>query len=273
MDGGLVGFAALIAGFIGGVLLITKESARTVREITFKQTIDRAELLSAFRREIANILIWRNPQRYLDIYRQIHSEVYSLKMWKLEEVSNRLAALSIKYPHYTDFDAVGTREYVLYADGLCMLDYGEIEQRYIDLVMFVACSSLVDPAWKDAADRRLVHTTSDNELAHLTEYVKRIEDTRLLLRIERAIEDNYLALSISGKNLDNNVYSIINLPDYAASKYAIHLKRTEEFCIYVVFTYGDGRRTERYFRSDATFTQENHLNVIRPVLDERKLER
>lgn len=268
-----VGLAALIGGLVLGAKLNSKAVVPALTQVSNTQAIDRANFLQTLRRELANIMVWRNPQRYLQFYRQLNSEISSLRSWRPEEIRKRLAELASQYPNYSDFDAIGTREYVLYADGLSMLDDDEVEKRYRDIVMFAALSSLADANWMDAASKRFVHTTDEKELAHLTEYVQRIEDTKLRIRIERAMDDSAMARNGDARNLNNYFYSIIDLPHIVENRYGVHLKRTNEFGIYSFFVFDDGRTSYCFYRSDPTFTQEHPLNPLHAVLAEVKLER
>ncbi|MGC1584636.1 MAG: hypothetical protein WA791_02875, partial [Rhodomicrobium sp.] len=185
----IIGIIALVGGFLLGWRSGAKAVVPALSQAANTQAIDRANYLHTLRREVANILIWRDPGRYLQLYKELNSEITSLASWRPEDVRKRLTELCGKYPNYSDFDAIGTREYVPYAEGVSSMNDDEIEARYKDLVMFAALSSIVNEAWKDIASS-LVHTTSDEELTHLSEYARRIEDTKLSLRLERAMDDN-----------------------------------------------------------------------------------
>lgn len=264
----IVGIVTLVAGFMLGAKMSAKAVAPAFTEVSNTQAIDRANYLQTLRRELANILIWRNPQRYLQSYRQLHSEMASLSSWRPEEVRKRLAELCKKYPNYSDFDAVGTREYVLYPDGVSWNDDAELEGRYQDIVTFVALSVIADRTWKEAVSRGFVHTTSDKELTHLSEYVQRIEDTKLRLRIEQAVDAYNARRDEQSGILDNDFYSIRPLRHFAENRYGIYLKRTNEFAIYSFFMFDDGRTHYSYYRSDPTFEQEGHLEPLHAVLEE-----
>lgn len=273
MEAIVIGIVALIVGFVFGWKSGAKAVVPLLSQVSNTQAIDRANFLQTLRRELANILVWRSPQRYLQLYSELHVEVKSLRSWRPEEVRKRLAELCKKYPNYSDFDAIATREYVLYADGVSMLDDAEIEARYRDLVMFGALSALADETWKDAAGKMFVHTTSNEELTHLAEYVHRIEDTKLKLRIEQAMDHNAWARRDDARNLDNDFYAIIDLPHIAENRYGVHLKRTNEFGIYSFFVFDDGRISYSFYRSDPTFQQKRLLNPLTSVLEEVKLAR
>src|SRR5262245_13904843 len=64
---------------------------------------DRNNLLNAWRREIANMLVWRDPDRYLELYRSLHAEVATYKNWKQGELQAKYDELSKQYPQYEDF--------------------------------------------------------------------------------------------------------------------------------------------------------------------------
>lgn len=61
MDVFIVGLAVLIGGFLLGSKLSAKAVAPALSEVSNTQAIDRACFLQTLRRELANILIWRDP--------------------------------------------------------------------------------------------------------------------------------------------------------------------------------------------------------------------
>jgi hypothetical protein len=69
-----VGLVALVVGFFLGAKLIAKGSLPGIKEMQKHQAIDRANYLFTLRRELANILIWRDPQRYVKLYQELCSE-------------------------------------------------------------------------------------------------------------------------------------------------------------------------------------------------------
>jgi len=266
----VVGIAALIGGFVLGSKLNAKAVVPVLSEVLNVQAIDRANYLQTLRRELANILIWRDPQRYLQLYRQLLSEVTSIGSWRTEEVHRRLAKLSKKYSNYSDFDAIATREYVLYPDGVSWNDDAELEGNYRDIVTFVALSVIGDPTWKEAASRGFVHKLNDNELEHLSTYVQRIEDTKMHLRIDQAVEAYYSRRDELTGLLDNDFYTVQPLQSVGENRYGINLKRTGEFAIYSFFVFDDGRISYSYYRSNSNFEQELQLDVLHSILEEAK---
>ena len=271
----IVGIIALIGGFFLGQRSAAKTAervrARAINEINrlgHTQAIDRANYLQTLRRELANILIWRDPGRYLQLYKQLHTEVTSLASWRLEEVRKRLAELREKYPYYSDFDGVRTREYLLYVDGTCLRN-DDVEARYKDLVIFAALSLIDDQDWKSA--KPFVETTSEEDIAYLSKYVERVEDTKLTLRLERAM-DCYNG----SQEFENKFCSIRYLrgEPWEGHRFHIHLKQTNEFGIYWydVFDkgHGDLGKIHSFYRSDSSFQLEQSLGPLDAVLAEVK---
>ena len=272
----VVGIISLIVGCILGVKLIARTAQPVISERLSMQATDRANYLFTLRRELANILIGRNPRRYLQLYQELCTELKSLESWRIEEIKRRLLKLSSEYPFYNDFDIINTREYVLYTDGVSSLTYEELEGRYRDIVTFIALSLIGDLDWKDASSRGwirldLTHKYSSAEIEHLSEYVGRIEDAKLHLAIDSAMEVYYANGGLQKGSFDNNLFTVQHIyhpsPD---SRYGIHLKNTDEFAIYSLFVHDDGHASYSYYRSDSKFEREEPLNVLDALLDEKK---
>ena len=268
----LVGLVALVVGFFLGAKLIAKGSLPGLKEIDKAQAIDRANYLFTLRRELANILIWRDSQRYVKLYQELCSEFKSFKSWRLEEINNRLSELSKEYEFYNDFDIIGSKEYVLYSDN--WHNYEELESRYRDIATFVALSLVANTSWIDARYQINFDFTDEfvpNKFEHLLEYVERIDDTKLIMKIDQAMHAYYTMRDKETGILDNDFYAVKILyrssPDLC---YSLHIKRTKEFAIFSTFIHDDGHSTDIYFRSDSTFEKEQVLHANRSVLDELK---
>lgn len=268
----LVGLVALVVGVFLGSKLVGFVASPVVKDLQKTQAIDRASYLFTLRRELANILIWRDPQRYVKLYQELCSEFNSFKSWRLEEINKRLSELTKEYPFYKDFDTIGSKEYVLYPDAVSWNSYEKLESNYRDIATFVALSLISNTSWQDARFQIDFNFTDEyvpDKLEHLLEYVERIEDTKLIMRIEQAM-DAYRAMNESGL-LDNDFLAVQPMhsptPD---NRYSIHIKRTNEFAIYSVFYYDEGGSREEYYRSDSTFEKEIYLHSNGSLLDELK---
>ena len=67
---------------------------------------------------------------------------------------------------------------------------------------------------------------------------------------------------------ENDFYSIRYLSHYAEDRYGIHLKHTNEFGIYSLYVYDDGRASHSFYRSDSAFQLEQCLDPLHAVLEE-----
>jgi hypothetical protein len=267
-----VGLIALVVGFFLGVKFISKAAQPEIKEMEKTRAIDRGNYLFTLRRELANILIWRDPLRYVKLYQELCSECKSFKSWRLEEINKSLSELSKKYEFYNDFDIIESKEYVLYSDN--WHNYEELEARYRDITTFVALSLIASKSWIDAQYQIDFPFTSEyvpDKLEHLLEYVDRIEDTKLIMRIDEAMDAYYTMHDKESVLLDNDFFAVQmqyrSSPDLC---YTLHIKRTNEFAIFSRFIHDDGHNTDNYFRSDSTFEKEQLLHSNVSVLDELK---
>lgn len=270
-----VGLSFLIGGYVIGVKMTSWVTKPVIKDKDLSQAIDRGNYLQTLRRELANLLIWRDPRRYLKLFQQLSTELEGIKFWRLEEVQKRLSELYEKYPNYNDFDVIGSREYVLYPDGVCTLSYDELEARYRDIVMFVELSITSDPIWKSAYWRGLVFSFTDENhqevTKHLSKYVESIEDTKLIFKIDQAMGDYYSRRDPQTGTLDNELYSVNPIDNLSPdNRYGIHIKNSNEFAIYSKFFYDDERTTCSHYRSDSNFENPKLLFGNWVLLEELK---
>lgn len=251
--------------------MMTKDKVKGgVDRLLVAQAHDRNNLLNTWRREIANLIVWHDPDRYVDLYKTLHAEVSGYKDWKLEALQTKYDEISGRYPNYSDFDPFGTRLHVLYADARSW-DSEELEQLFADITRFQAilCASNRRWDWFDA--------TSNGDLEHLATYVRRIKDTKFQLRLERAIADYYVWFSCKEETTDDLMevmratfdYGNVNvqhIQHFAENRYGIHFKDTNEYGLYCFSTFDDGRTSYRHYRTDSAFGNEQCLDVLHGVL-------
>jgi hypothetical protein len=202
--------------------------------------------LSTLRRELANHLVWQDPDRYLQLYQLIHAETATFKDLQRSQAQARLLELCKTYPQYQDFDLLGTREYVLYADVLSDWDIAtNIEQRYRDITTFQALMIAIDPEWQH------FHATSAREAQHLADYIQRVKDTKLRWRLERAVRERDIWQAAKDAAPDAPFswadVAVHNVPHIAEVRLGIHLKRSNEFGLYGFFMNDDGKTYEDGF--------------------------
>jgi hypothetical protein len=103
---------------------------------------DRELLLATFRRELANYLIRLDPNRFQRFYQKARQIEIAIDRADKEERQAQLIIIAKRYPSYSDFDFVGTREHVLYGDALQGYTLEDIEEHYLNLVKSRLCSGL-----------------------------------------------------------------------------------------------------------------------------------
>ncbi len=259
---------------LGGLIVGAKSHALSVRDSLRvhlrNQAGDRAFLLRILRRELANWLVRRNPFRFLKTYHKAHDAAVELLAKDARVQRAQLLVLCERHPMYTDFDFIGVREYVLYADALGISDYETVEQHFLDLLTFQTLQQALDENWRYWA------AESADDLDHLEKYVRRVKDTRFKARLQRAAElhDAYQAgcfpvgESFGPDNdplFETEQFSVHRLSHFCETRRGFHFKDTDERGIQGIF-HGDERSYHHYLRSGPDFINEQFLDAMR--LDE-----
>jgi hypothetical protein len=253
----LVGIGGgVFLGFRGAMLLMQPGIMERNRNIAG----DRNFALSVLRRELANWMFRRDPNRYRRAYMAAHEATAAIAVADRAEKRRQLAKLAEQYPFYTDFDLVGTRDCVLYADALGTNSYDDIERHYTDIIRFQALQAAIDENWPDTT------ATRDEELTHLDDYVRRFKDTMFKGRLEAAVREFHAYRHAKGDDLGPDQYetavlAVRHVAHFAETRYGVHFKDTDEFGLYGVF-FADGRDKPftGFYRSNAGFSEETILD-------------
>jgi hypothetical protein len=126
-------------------------------------------ILATYRRELANYLLQRDPDRFLNLYRMARAAESVIEAGS-EDREAQLVRLTSRYPFYSDFDLVGALEHVLYADALSGYRLEDIEEHYLCLVKYHALRRALDPDWRFRG-----RATTNSKLDHLQAYVQKIK--------------------------------------------------------------------------------------------------
>ena len=141
--------------------------------------------LSVLCRELANELIRRNPDRFVELTEQIVMEVKETQRPSKEDALVRLNGMAQKYWELNAFDGVGTKNYILYEDGLAGIGDIEIEQHYRDIQIWCALNAVSNEAWRFTDEC----ISTEKRLDEIEEYVSRYKDTLLLYQLKSAKRD------------------------------------------------------------------------------------
>ena len=131
-----VAIAGVIVGFFVGFRMASRSLQTAVHEFNLNSVSDRNFALRVLRRELANWMFQRDPDRYLRIYEKLHEEGMVISAADKSEQEAQLTRLTEQYEFYRDFDLLGTRDYVLYADAVSTDFFDKFESRYIDIIRF-----------------------------------------------------------------------------------------------------------------------------------------
>ncbi len=184
-------FGLLTGGLVCGLwrMLVNRaQKAEHEDEISrIRSAREEAEIgyFSVLCRELANELIRRNPDRFVELTDQIVMEVEEIQRLSKENALVRLKGMAQNYWEYSAFDGVGTKNYVLYEDGLAGTNDIEIEKRYRDIQIWCALNSVSNKPWRFTGEC----ISTEKRLEEIEEYVSRYKDTLLLYQLKSAKRD------------------------------------------------------------------------------------
>jgi hypothetical protein len=260
----------LVAGvgafFLGRSWRPTKTQRSAPTRSGLSSASDRELMLSTFRRELANYLIRVDPDRFLRLYHKARTSEAAIEVGDKKHRDAQLTLITERYPLYQDFDLIGTREHVLYADAFNMYPLEDIEEHFLNLVRFHALQRAADEDWKFRA-----RATSDQNLEHLQSYVPKIKGTRFRQRLIAAVSQFFAHQRGNGSNrvegpiaYETDALAVYYVPHVAENRYGFHFKDTGEFGLYGSF-YDDSRDKtyQSFYRSDRKFEAENYLDYLR----------
>lgn len=251
----VTGIIAFIAGLFAGVRNTLSSIQPTIQQLNRNMATDRDFMLRVLRRELANWMLQRDPDRYLRIYKEAHEENKALSIADHNEKLALLTKLSQQYPFYKDFDLVGTREHVLYADAWC--SYDEVERHFRDIIRFQALQIILDENWSG------FRATSDNDLAHLEKYVEQYKDALFKRRLKDAVHDFEIYRHVKeggfGEKYETATFSVCPVSHVPEIRWGFHFKDTDEYGLYTIFVDDNDKCYTGFYRSNAGFDDKRIL--------------
>jgi hypothetical protein len=260
----LSGIIALIGGIAIGIKLQANNARQKIKELMRSQAHDRFHYLATLRREIANILIRQDPDRFLVMYENIIAELQNVSDANRDALKKRFDSLCEKYPQFIDFDAVGTKDYVLYPDALDWKTTEELEEYYKDNLRFTCYATELVKSWQIFRHYRNPH------LDHARRYTRYVKDTQFKNRMVRAVKMVNLIREHNDLDFDfeiktDEIYVKRVFSDTPDLQVGVHLKKENEFGIYSVFV--DDEIFRNYYRSDPHFEEQKPLETVRGWAD------
>jgi hypothetical protein len=148
---------------------------------------DTSAYLSVLAREQANELIRRDDSQYLDNFRALFREWTVLKDQQDEYKQNLLKEITDRHPYFTDFDRANgsTRAHILYPDAYHYEYYdGNLWECYKQIRLYGALTENLEV--KEYSAQGVWEKITEDELAHLENYIKALQGTKLRADIEAA---------------------------------------------------------------------------------------
>ncbi len=175
--GVLFGFA--VGAFAGQFAF--KEEMQTLKRHKLE---DQKLYLGVLRRELANILVQRNPDRFLEFYSETFYQLDDLGKKTKDLIDAEEKRLLGKYPLIADWDQINTHDYVLYDNGHFHTEE-DLYTAYRDIVIYQTILSYRPATKSDPAKWESVLTRK--RLDHLHSYISEFKGTRLKHRLLEAM--------------------------------------------------------------------------------------
>lgn len=261
----------LIVGLVAGLYVGTQAELHAkiplIQSLLASRTSDRDFLFRVLRRELANWMIWREPDQYQAFYEKLYLSTKVLMASEPRIKQAKYKFLTEKYPMYSDFDLLGVREHVLYGDAFNSISHEDIEQYFKDIIEFQALLIVND------RDRKFFMAAIENDLKHIKEYIPRIKDTKLKARLLAAVREYWAFRQGSrdkGGSLPNGellyeteTFSARWLDHPFELTWGYHFKDTDEYALHTIFDdYKNNDTYVSYYQSDATFKDYKMLHEI-----------
>jgi hypothetical protein len=256
---------ALVVGLSIGAAIVNNSMQPAIQRLNANMAGGHDFLLRVLRRELANWMFRRDPDRYLRIYKEAHEAAKEISAAMRTEQQAQLANLTAKYPHYADFDLINTRDHVLYADALNFTSFDQVERHFSNIVQFQALQIALDENW------RYFEATRADDLAHLEKYVKQFKDARFKRRLQAAIDeyhahrgDIFVDRDVRKFLCETATFSVQLVPNLAETSYGVHFKDTDEFGLYTIFFFDEPDKEPliELWRTDSGFTKVIGLDDI-----------
>ena len=256
--GGVAGYqlcARFIAVSLGHAL---NEHSFELKQKAGVHASDLNLLLLTFRRELARWMFKEDPDRFGEVMRAAQSEAMEISSLSKVEQQHRLQEISERFPSYLDFDTIGGREYLPYAEALSGVDFTDVSENYRQIMLFQALNVALDPAWKH------VKFISPGDSENLTTITQQLQDGRFVRRLQQAVGFFFCYRHGSRAALgsyETDTLSVDYLYNAIETSLGVHFKDTKEYGILSIYE-DDAQHVshQTWYRTNAIFTEETRLH-------------
>ncbi|MGX5803367.1 hypothetical protein ACWGS9_19225 [Bradyrhizobium sp. Arg314] len=269
----------LVGGFCVGLLcgrpaLASKKHKAELEQppaYELRRNVEDAEgrYLEVLRRELANILIAKNPDMMLTVYEKAWQYQREIVAADPERRNADLNSITQKFKYYHEFELLGTRHFVPYEIAMFLISEDQVVERYMEISKMLILRRTIIGGEKP----HQLFDDYDHEV--LTKSIRAQKDRTFKAKMEHALGRFYAfcsgydqspgATGAQRPEFDMNDVSVFKLRSAnftPENETAIVFKFTGEYAVYSTF-YNDARnRTyESYYRSDATFRERHGLEL------------
>ena len=157
------------------VLRLRKKLRNSRFESTYLERIanqaraaDNALLMSVLSREIANELIERDAEKYKKNFERLYDKWNEIKAKDVKSQRAHSEKITSKYASFLDFDELGTKAHVLYADAFGWKSDEDLWELYESIRIYDALSCELDDDWRQSGTGII-----EREVTHLREYCQK----------------------------------------------------------------------------------------------------
>jgi hypothetical protein len=230
------------------------------------RNVDEAEMryLSTVRREVTQEILNDDPQAFRRAFDKAHQYEIDLRKAAPDRVTSDFASLCHKYPGFVDFEAMGTRHYVSYADARSWKSTEDLVDLYGDITNFLVINAIrgKKPVLFD-----------DTEVGQLDVALRKRRDRAFEARLKDAVDrfQSYRRAAASPDDpfsrpeeySDAKFYARTVMPEYSPEiGVGVHFFDTDEYGVHTWFF--DDSRDKTYhswYRSDRSFKEREILDV------------
>jgi hypothetical protein len=229
---------------------------REVRMAREARAADNALLLSVLAREAANELMQRDYKKYLDNFNRLFLKWGEIQKKEKSAKFAHLTTITSKYSLFSDFDELGTKAHIVYADGFSWKSNDELWDLYEAIRLFDALSCDLYDDWRGRGT-----SITESEHDHLKEYCAKLSDTMLLAHLHKA-RDMYFLLRANGVEeksdsewiYETTEYKIRRVYDVAEIRFGVYVKSMDRYGMWGLFA--DTVSYTSFYAADADFNEE-----------------
>ena len=234
---------------------------------------DLSAYMDAIERELANELMRRDKNAYVDLCESIMTRWSALDRSNNTGILREFSTLTAKYITYRDFDLTGTWPHVPYSTSFSLESDASLSELYADLRIFHALKVKIDQILNEDDGISLpCEAMREKEVAHARSTANQIDDALLLEALHDAKEE-WKFISANAKDVifshETAKYVYTRIPAESpleVSRIGIYVKPLDRFGIWSSDILESGRY-DLFWGSNEEFSEERGLEGYLSDLD------